>query len=118
MDFDDHCNICGFLKTIISEGIHKKKTYIYFGFFIRCLLRRLKAQTPSDTIPPIGKIPPFSKFGCNFWTNDAILMLCKIWIFPKFVNIVYFMTGSTISNRLGVVAHKDISTKNELHQCL
>ena len=49
------------------------------------LLRRLQAQTLSDATPLMGNIHPFSKM-------DMIY------------DIVYFIPGRAISNRLGVAA--------------
>ena len=76
----------------------KKILYVYN--YKTSLLRRLQAQTLPNATPPVDKIQPIQQNRRNFWTNTAILMPFKnLW---KNVNIVCFMTGSIILNRLGV----------------
>ena len=45
--------------------------------------------------PPIGR---------NFWTTDGILMPFGIWKVLDHYDIVYLITWSAISNRLGMAA--------------
>ena len=56
------------------------------------LLRRLQAQTLPDATTPIGKIHPFNKIATNF--EPVMRLGCPL----RFINILYFMTESTIFN--------------------
>ena len=69
-------------KTCLHLFVHK---YSEFD-----LVKYLQAQTLSDAVPPIGKTHQFIKKG----------LTSEIKNLKKFLNRVYFMTESTISNPL------------------
>ena len=52
-----------------------------------------------------GQNLPVKQNRHNFWTDDAILISLEIHNALSLWNIVYIMTGTTISNRLGLGAH-------------
>ena len=71
-------------------------------------------QTLPNAILPIDLINLFSKIAVNFQPmqcNNAILMFIDIYNFLKSCYIVYFMTGRSISKRLGGVAPESLGSK-------
>ena len=65
-------------------------------FIITSLLRRLRARTLPNATPPIGKIYSIIKMVVTF--EPLILEGLKNY------DIIYFVTGRAIYNRLGVAA--------------
>ena len=63
------------------------------------LLRRPHALALTDATPPIDKIHQIRKNA-----NNVICMSFQIYNLQQFVDIVYFMTSSTIANSLCVGA--------------
>ena len=70
------------------------------------LLRRLQAQTLPDATPPLGKIPQFTKIAVTFDLMKQFRCPLRFRISKKNLNIVYFMTESTIFNHWGVASPK------------
>ena len=61
-------------------------------------------QTLPDASPPVGKTHPFSEIVVTVDSIKQFRCPSSFRISKKNVNIVSFMTGSTILNRLGVMA--------------
>ena len=72
--------------------------------YMTSLLRRLQAQTIPDEAPPVGQIHPFSKIAVTFRPIQRFWCPSGFRMSEKNVNIVCFLTGSTILNRLGMTA--------------
>ena len=75
-------------KNVSSSLTLRKTCLLKYSEFD--LVKYLQAQTLSDAVPPIGKTHQFIKKG----------LTSEIKNLKKFLNRVYFMTESTISNPL------------------
>ena len=67
-----------------------------------CRLRADPSQCKSTKRPNL----PIQQNCLNCWTNIVILMLFEYFYFLKLCDIVYFITGSTISKKIGVAEQK------------
>ena len=93
-----------FSDTSLCPNIPKSKYVSISLCFKTSLLRMLQAHTLAVTNLQIGKIPPFSKIAVTFKPIKRfwIQILFQIQNLLIIFDIVSFMTGSTIFNRLGV----------------
>ena len=66
---------------------------------VTSLLRRPHAQALTNATPPIGKIHQIRNN-----TNNAICMPFQIYNLKQFVDIVFYMTSSTIANSFCLAA--------------
>ena len=92
------------------KRLQEKNKYVFFvSQYIKkiSLLCRLQAQTLPDASQQIGKIHTLSKIAIT-------LMPFRIQNYTK---IVYFMTKSTISNRLGLTGCLTVTVTVSLSHC-
>ena len=61
-------------------------------------------ETLPDATPPIGKVPAIQHNQYSFLTSYSICMSFRILGDLYQLDIVYFITGRAISNRLGLTA--------------
>ena len=88
-------------KSKMPHSLDKPLRFVQASHKQASLLRKLHALTLSDATPSIGKIHPLRKMAVTLEPVMSFECPSRFRISKK-INIVYFMTQSTISNHKGV----------------